>query len=133
MGSRDSAIDYAGPVWRYALVGIVAMVVWFAGMSLREWWHRRSEDRAMRQSAIAACVPRLGSEGVCAAHDADFGEECARITRHYPTRLSPGPSRPDPAAFLDCMVLGDDAWREQLRALREKNERAARHRYDAIP
>jgi hypothetical protein len=115
-----------------SVVAAIALAIALSAWFLHAWWQRRALGDEARALALPACTERLGSEDACRDHLATYHDECARLTFHGGGQrsLNPGPARIDHAAYLECVVLGVDAWvAENGRALeRGEAERAKRYR-----
>jgi hypothetical protein len=108
----------------FVAVGVAVLVV--AGALVR-WGVERREDARLREGAIGACAERLG-EAACQEHLAANHEDCARLTRKRRPGVTGAAVGPTPNAYLECVVLGVDAWvSDNGRRARQEAEVGARH------
>ena len=104
MGDLDQLLQ------RKTIVAAIGLAVLLLGWVLVGWFRERREDGRLRDQALPACAERLGSAETCRAHVAQYHDDCARLTRRRPGRLSNEKGGPDLDAYVSCVVLGVDGW-----------------------
>jgi hypothetical protein len=117
------------PNW--GAIASLAGVALVLGVALVTWVERWRDTARVREQAASACVQRLGTEADCREHLARYHDDCARLTTRHYGRGQSGPQGPDPERYLDCVVLGVDAWVAENG--RQKDAEVKQRRRDMTP
>ncbi len=119
-----AGLDFSSPghTWltRLALGGGAVILV----VVLATRWQAAREDSKLRDDSFAPCVARVGSEMDCRDRFDRNHEDCARLTRTYPSRTTGAKAHTNPEAYLDCVVHGPDGWIELNRLKRIEGEKS---------